>query len=286
MAVRISKFAGEFAALAAWTGDSEEQLRAEADYHAEDRDHWLAWDGDLVVGAVHPWRGPDGRLRLYFGKWRADAFVPLAGVIDAECYAMADAGDTALLGALSAAGFAEYRRENDYEIPVARVESAVPAGIRVITADATELVPLMLLDCAIRADTPGADGWQPDPVWFREETYDSPFFDPPAYRVALDGDRYVGLARIWKQLPGRRYRRLGCVGVLAPYRRRGLGRALLAQALAPLAEAGETTVTAEADASDPAATALLRGLGARVTGATVELHRPGSLLGICSRFRS
>jgi hypothetical protein len=48
------------------------------------RDHWLAWDGDLVVGALHSWQSPDGRLRL--------------------------------------------------------------------------------LDCAIRADIPGADGWQPDPI--------------------------------------------------------------------------------------------------------------------------
>jgi ribosomal protein S18 acetylase RimI-like enzyme len=278
MAVRITRFSGEFAALAAWTGDSEEQLRAEEDYHAENRDHWLAWDEAAVVGALHPWRSPDGRLRLYFDKCRPDAFGPLANVINTECYAMADAGDEAMLAALCGAGFTEIRRENDYEIPVApelAPEAATaPSGLRVITADATELEPLMLLDCAIRADIAGADGWQPDPVWFREETYDSPFFDPRTYLVALDGDRYVGLARIWKRLPGRPYRRLGCVGVLAPYRRRGLGQALLALVLAPLAEAGETIVTAEADASDPAAVALLSGIGARVTGSTIELHRP------------
>jgi ribosomal protein S18 acetylase RimI-like enzyme len=125
-----------------------------------------------------------------------------------------------------------------------------------------------------RQDIPGADGWLPDPVWFREETYDSPFFDPQAYRVALDGDDYVGLARIWLRTPAQRYRRLGCVGLLAPYRRRGLGRALVAQALAPLAAAGESAVTAEADTSNAASHALLTSLGGRVTGGTVELHRP------------
>lgn len=123
------------------------------------------------MGALHPWHGPDGRLRLYYDKCRP-----------------------------------------------------VPPGIRVITADATELEPLMMLDCEIRADIPGSEGWLPDPVWFREETYDSPFFDPQAYRVALDdAGRYVGLARVWKRLPSQRYRRLGCVGVLAGFRRRGRG---------------------------------------------------------------
>jgi len=71
--------------------------------------------------------------------------------------------------------------------------------------------------------------------------------------------------------------------VLAAYRRRGLGRALLGQALAPLADDGETFVTAEADASDPAAAALLRSFGARVTGGVVELRRSGSLAVVAGR---
>lgn len=32
----------------------------------------------------------------------------------------------------------------------------------------TELEPLMYLDCALRQDIPGADGWLPDPKWFRD----------------------------------------------------------------------------------------------------------------------
>jgi ribosomal protein S18 acetylase RimI-like enzyme len=201
----------------------------------------------------------------------------VASVIDAECYTTADADDDAMLGALSAAGFTESRRENNYEIPVAKVDARVPDGIRIVTADRTELEPLMMLDCGIRADIPGAEGWQPDPVWFREETYDSPFFDPQTYRVALDGNAYVGLARVWKHSPSEQYRRLGCVGVLAGYRRRGLGRALIAHAMAPLAEAGETLVTAEADTTNIASHTLLSGFGARVSGGTIELHRAGRI---------
>jgi len=274
VAVRISRFAGEYAQLAAWTGEPEAQLRADEDYHSGAREHWLVSDGGAVVGALHPWRSPDGRMRLYYDKCRADAFAPLASVIEGPCFATLDAADADAVSALMSAGFAEQRRENLYQIPVTVTGAAVPAGIEIITADATELEPLMLLDCAIRADIPGADGWQPDPEWFREETYDSPLFDPQTYRVALDHGRYVGLARVWKPLPGERYGRLGCVGVLAGYRRRGLGRALIAQAFAPLARTGGAFVTAEADTGNAASHALLTSFGGRITGVTIELHRP------------
>jgi ribosomal protein S18 acetylase RimI-like enzyme len=275
MSLTITRFAGEYAALAAWTGDPEEQLRSDDDYQAADREHWLAWDGAALVGALHPWRSPDGRHRLYYDKCRADAFGPLAGAVAGECFATLDAADSPALAALASAGFTENRREHEYRIPVTRTEAPAPAGIEIITADQTELEPLMLLDCAIRADIPGSDGWQPDPVWFREETYDSPSFDPRTYRVALDGTGYVGLARVWKPLPGQDFGRLGCVGVLARYRRRGLGRALIAQALAPLADDGAVAVTAEADAGNAASHALLTGFGGRITGGTIELYRAG-----------
>lgn len=275
MGVKITKFAGEYAELAAWTGEPEDQIRADEDYHEQERAHWLAWDGDAVVGALHPWLAPDGRLRLYYDTCRADAYAPLADAIEGHCYATVDATDEEALTGLTAAGFTENRRENLYQIPVTRIDAPMPAGIAIVTADKTELEPLMLLDCAIRADIPGSQGWQPDPVWFREETYDSPSFDPETYRVALDGEAYVGLARVWKALPGAQYRRLGCVGVLGSYRRQGLGRALIARAFEPLAAAAETIVTAEADGDNVASHTLLSGFGATVTGATIELYRAG-----------
>jgi ribosomal protein S18 acetylase RimI-like enzyme len=231
--------------------------------------------GPDVVGAVHPWRAPDGRHRLYFDKCRAGAFAPLATAIAGECFATIDGADAATLDELIQAGFVLHRRENEYEIPVTRVDAPAPAGIAIVTADQSEPEPLMDLDCAIRADIPGSDGWRPDPVWFRAETYDSPSFDPHTYCIAIDRTAYVGLARVWKALPGHRYGRLGCVGVRRPYRRQGLGRALIASAFIPLAEAGVAAVTAEADDGNHASHNLLTSFGARVTGAVVELRRPG-----------
>jgi GNAT superfamily N-acetyltransferase len=271
MPLRITKFVDEYAQLAAWTGESEAQLRAEEDYHAGDRERWLAWDGQEVVGALHPWRSPDGRLRLHYDRCRADAYAPLSTVVDGECFTTLDMKDQDGLAELAGAGFAPSRREHWYEVPVARIEAAVPAGLDIVTGDRTELESLMLLDCALRGDIPGAADWAPDPVWFREETYDSPFFDPRTYCVAIDGTAYVGLARIWNgpsPLP-----RLGLVGVLEPYRRKGLGRALIARAFGPLADRAEPVVTAETDVDNVAGNALLTALGGRITGGSVELRR-------------
>jgi ribosomal protein S18 acetylase RimI-like enzyme len=270
----VSKFAGEFTALAARIGVPAEELMADADYHAADREHWLAWDGPAVIGVLHPWAAPDGRLRLYFEACRADGYAPLCAVITGECYATIDGADSDALAALAVAGFVPNRTEREYEIPVARLELPVPPGITFMTADHSELVPLMTLDCQIRADIPGSDGWQQDPASFRADTYESPLFDPQTYQIALAGSDYVGLARVWRPLPGARYGRLGCVGVLAPYRRRGIATALIASVFGRLADVGVTAVTAEADATNGASHSLLTSLGARVTGTAIELRRP------------
>jgi hypothetical protein len=130
MAVSVARFAAEFAALAAWSGTPEQELRALQDYRADDQERWLAWDGDHIAGVLNAWHVPDGRLRLYFGRCRADAYGPPAAVIGAECYATIDSSNHHPLRALTAAGFAELRRENEYEIPV----SLLTAPIRLASA--------------------------------------------------------------------------------------------------------------------------------------------------------
>jgi GNAT superfamily N-acetyltransferase len=68
--------------------------------------------------------------------------------------------------------------------------------------------------------------------------------------------------------------RLGCVGVLPGYRRRGLARAMIAAAFGPLIQRGVVAVSAEVDETNTASNALMAGLGGRVAGGTVELRRP------------
>ena len=109
------------------------------------------------------------------------------------------------------------------------------------------------------------------PEDFHRLRYENRFFDPTTYLVAVHDDEYVGMVRI---APLPRQPRLGLVGVLPAFRRRGLARALLTAAFLPLRERGFTEVSAEVDESNSAAQALLRGLGARRTGGAIELvHR-------------
>src|SRR6185369_4972528 len=86
MTLRVTRFVSEYAELAAWTGETEEQLCAREALHEDDRELWLAWEADRVVGAMHPWLRPDSRSVLYFDRCRADAYSPLAAVIAGECY--------------------------------------------------------------------------------------------------------------------------------------------------------------------------------------------------------
>ena len=264
-------FSGEYEALAAWTQQSVADLRREEEHHDGPRQLWLAWGGGEVVGVMRPWVRPDGRNTLYFGPCKPWAYAVLAAEVAGECFTTIDAADEDAFKELTAVGFREQRSESNYEIPVVPFEAPVPEGLAVISAADTTLEELMALDCALRGDVPGAAGWQPDPQWFREETYDSPYFDPQTYLVAVDGDTYVGLVRIWngpRPLP-----RLGLVGVLPAYRRRGLATAMLARALGPLIARGERVVTAEVDTGNAASNALIRGLGGKMVGGAVELRR-------------
>jgi ribosomal protein S18 acetylase RimI-like enzyme len=232
---------------------------------------WLAWDGDRVVGEMEFWERPDGKCGLEFGPCTAGAYRLLAGQVSGPVVTTVDVADQVAVDGLGGAGFEVARVEDRYLIPVRSVEASVPRGLRVISAADTELEPLMALDCALREDVPGSAGWRPDADWFREETYDSPYFDPGTYLVALDAERYVGLVRIWngpRPLP-----RLGLIGVLPGYRRRGLARALIALAFEVLLGRGAAEVTAEADRTNTASTTLLAQLGGVVTGSDVELRR-------------
>ena len=141
----------------------------------------------------------------------------------------------------------------------------------IVSAADVSVEALMDLDCRLRDDVPGSDGWQPDLAWFREENHDSPYFDPEAYLVARTDGQDAGLVRIWngpRPLP-----RLGLIAVLPAYRRRGIAQALLAQAINTWHQRGGSTITAEVDADNEASNALLTAFGGRVTGGTIELAR-------------
>jgi ribosomal protein S18 acetylase RimI-like enzyme len=273
MTITVTPLGAQYEAVAAWIGEPVEDVRRQVeDDHEEERDHWLAWRDGGVVGVLHPWRAPDRRLRLFFERTDPAAYGPLLEKVEGPCVTTIDEADREAVAALAGLGFEIVRREAQLEIPVTRTSFAVPAGYRLISAADTGIRELMALDDALRDDVPGAEGWETNETSFREETYDSPYFDPQAYLVAVDADgSYAGLVRVWngpRPLP-----RLGLIGVLRDHRRRGLARALISAAFNVLHDRGATVVTAEADETNTASLTLLASFGAAEVGAEVELFR-------------
>lgn len=241
---------------------------------------WSALDGDTVAGEVRLWHAPDDRHRLFFDTWRADAYLPLTEAVSrdlgTDLYVTLDDAEFDAIDACTSAGFAEHRRESLYKVPAdpavtgLTVETApLPVGITVISARDARVDRLRLLDDDVRQDVPGADGWRWDPGSFTEETFGRGF-DPETYLVAVTPDgQYIGLIRVWNN----RVPRLGLMAMRAPYRRRGITRALLRQVLGVVHQRGQPYVVAEADDENVASVTLLTSIGARRTGGSVELIR-------------
>jgi len=242
---------------------------------------WRAFDGDQAVGAARAFLRSDNRWFVVFDTCRADSYQPLVAAVaenvGGDLYTTARDTDEQGLDRLSRLGFTLSRRESSYLIPTDPAATGLdaapePAGSVIISAADADEDQLRGLDDALRQEVPGTVGWKWDPGDFREETFDSDQFDPATYLVAVDTDscEYIGLARVWNS-PGRP--RLGLVGVLGPYRRRGLARALLAPAFRVLHQQGRTVVTAEADDANIASRSLLLRLGATRQRGFVEVVR-------------
>jgi GNAT superfamily N-acetyltransferase len=194
-------------------------------------------------------------------------------------YATAGEGDETRVRTLAGLGFAVQRRELVLELPtdvaawsISAVETS-PSGVAFVRADQVAEERLRVLDDLLRQDVPGTRGWKWSWEAFREETYESPDFDPATYLVALDeASKGIGIARIWMRRDGPR---LGLIGVRSDWRRRGVARAMLAAVLTEVARRGVATVRTEVDEANVASRQLLFGFGGRTVGASVELVRDG-----------
>lgn len=247
------------------------------------RQRWHALDDGEVVGRAYALHRPDGRTFVAVDAWHAETAAALlaavVGDLPGELFATVGEDDADQLDLLGGAGFTEVRREEELVIPVAAALAATapgvpPAGITLVPADGTDAAQLARLDAELRGDVPGGEGWVVDVDAFRAYTFDERHFDRETYLVAVvhATGELAGLARVWAQ---GRVPRLGLLGVRRPHRRRGVGRALLHAAFRPLGARGVAEVSAEADLTDTVARMLAARLGARRTGGTVELRRPG-----------
>lgn len=224
---------------------------------------------------------PDERCFVSLDSDRIDVreqqVAALAEEVARDLYATVEEADGERRRLFDQLGFVVHRRESHYVIPTdPRVTGLrgveAPRGFSLVGADEVEASGLRLLDDALRQDVPGTDGWRWDEADFRDETFESPHFDPATYLIAVEeaSGELAGLVRVWNNpdVP-----RLGLIAVLEPFRRRRLARALLARAFGVLADRGHAEVSAEVDEANLASTSLLTGLGARRTGGSLELIR-------------
>jgi ribosomal protein S18 acetylase RimI-like enzyme len=240
---------------------------------------WRAFAGAEGVGVVKALLRPDERCFVVFDSCRTEAYEPLLAAVGQELgrdlYVTVDEADDEERALYERLGFAVNRREREYLIPTDPAVTGLggvetPRGFVLVDADQVAEARLRVLDDSLRQDVPGTDGWRWDEAGFREETFESPSFDPTTYLIAIEktsGD-YTGLVRVWNNFMGPR---LGLIAVVPRYRRRGLAKALLARAFGILHERGQSQVSAEVDDTNVASTSLLEALGARRTGGLVEL---------------
>jgi RimJ/RimL family protein N-acetyltransferase len=228
------------------------------------------------MDAIRTMIRPDGRCFVSFDANPVEVRGQLEE-LERDVYATVDEADAEARRLHEQLGFVVNRRESNYLIPtdpqitgLGGVEAA--DGFVLVGADRVDANRLRVLDDALRQDVPGTDGWRWDDADFREETFESSYFDPATYLLAVEeaNGELAGLVRVWNN-PGTP--RLGLIAVLPSYRRRGLARALLARAFGVLHDRGQAEVSAEVDDANTASTTLLTGLGAHRTGGSLELIR-------------
>lgn len=248
------------------------------------RAEWNLVRAGKPIGSGHGLCRPDRRWFVSVDSWDESAYAPLVAAMAEDLrhdlYTAVDEADEVELRRWRALGFAQYRRGILFDVPVdpavtGLAGARVPGGMALLSADAVDEDRLRELDDTLRTDVPGSDGWRNDPAEFHDYTFDERQYDPLTYLVAVDDVRraFAGLVRVWGN---ERRRRLGLIGVVRGYRRRGLAQALLGAAFNSLHERGFTVVGAEADETNTASVTLLERIGARRVGATVELVRPAA----------
>ena len=185
------------------------------------------------------------------------------------------ATDARVLGALERLGFARVRHSYRMEIELANeaAEPVWPAGITVRALTDGEERRLYDAFVEVWQDTsdPPDETFEEWAHWFtRAET-----FEPSLWFLALAGDELAGFAVCRKDTNDPDAGHVELLGVRRPWRRQGVGEALLLHSFQAFRRLGWSRGTLGVDASSPTgATRLYERAGMRVYRDTVFLERP------------
>ncbi len=229
---------------------------------------WHALADDLVVGRGEALRRPDGRIFLSVDAWHDTVFDQLVeamlAVLPRPLHTVVDEADVDLTAQWRGAGFAVRRREWEHVLPTDPIITGLgavtpPPGVTMVSADGVRDDLLDELDQAIRDEGCPA---MPSDVLTRARGLSR-------FTAAAHDGRYVGLLRL---APLPRRPRIGLIAVRAGMRRRGIGRALLAEVLTGLHRRGVETASVDVHESNLAALGLFEGVRARRASSNLELE--------------
>jgi mycothiol synthase len=211
-------------------------------------------DADVVTGELVEWmeeRAEGGKLRVW-----------------------SSATDSRLLAAVERLGFAPSRHSYSMEVDLAAADGAPawPDGISVRPLAEGEVRRAYDAVIEVWQDTSDqvVESFEDWRHWVtREET-----FDPSLWFLALAGDELAGFSLCRKDLMDPAAGHVELLGVRRPWRRHGLGHALLLHSFQAFRERGWTRGTLGVDASSPTgATRLYERAGMSVYRTTVFLER-------------
>jgi mycothiol synthase len=223
-------------------------------------------EGPTVVGSwgvVHPGHRGRGIGTWLLAQIQQRASELLVGVPSARFQHAVNAGDGAAAAMLAASGLHPVRHfwHMQLDLAVGFQPGPTPSGIRISGIDPGVHLPAVhaVLEEAF------ADHWghhrEPLDRWAQEQT-GSPSYDPTLWLLAIEGGKPVGA--LTASVAGDR----GWVdelGVLAPWRGRGIAEALLGRSFATFARRGLRQVLLSVDAENlTGATRLYERVGMRV----------------------
>ncbi|MEV6877851.1 GNAT family N-acetyltransferase [Amycolatopsis sp. NPDC051128] len=239
--------------------------------------HWHALEDDRVVGRGEASPRPDGRIFLSIDAWHDVVFERLAEAmlpaLPRPLYTVVDEEDVELTSQWRRAGFATRRREWEYLVPTDPRTTGLgavlpPPGVTIVPVGEADDGLLRELDRVIRDEVEATVGWQEMPAEVVPRPDGVTVLDPSKYAAAVEAGHYVGYVRLAQVI---RQPRIGLIAVRDGVRRRGIARALLAEALGSLHRNGTGTASAEVNEANGAALALFDRVGARRAGSNLEL---------------
>ena len=108
------------------------------------------------------------------------------------------------------------------------------------------------LDCELAKDVPSPDEYIPDSFEvFAKFVFENPAFLPEAAFFAREGERFVGMSDVWKDLSDDKRLHIGLTGVARSHRRRGIATVLKAHTAQFAKEYGADVIKTDNEENNP-----------------------------------